>query len=149
MPSPISIYKSPSALALEQEADRLGELQRQIDLLDPVVAEHKVLKEKFEELAKAEPADKPVVFRGTLYQIQFGPRRNERTVTNPAKAFAALKKSLGAGLLAVLDIPLGLLDKHVPESERTKFVVQERSGWRKLDVVPLRAPAPPALKQAA
>ena len=139
-PSPIPIDSKD----FEREIDELGELQRQIDLMDPVVERHKVLKEKLEDHAKAAPADAPVVFRGRLYQVHFGPRRRERTITNPKKAFAALKKALGAaGVLAAIDIALGLIDKHVPESEQKSFIHEERSGWRKLDVVALTPPAPP------
>src|SRR5579872_4292051 len=127
----------PKDPTLEQEIDELGEIQRQLALAAPLVDREKVLKDKLVARLAAAPADKPVVLRGKLYELQYGTKRSERTITNPRLAFAALKKVLGAGILAVVDIPLGIIDKHVPESERSKFITKELSGWRKLDVVPL------------
>jgi hypothetical protein len=50
--------------------------------------------------------------------------------------------------LAVIEIPLGLIDKHVPKSIQGNFVHEERSGYRTLDVVALQ-PAAGGFKEAA
>lgn len=107
----------------------------------PLVDRHKVLKDKLEARLKDTPGDKPVTLRGTQYELQYGTRRNERTITNKRKLFALLKERLGlAGVLALVDIPLAAVDKHVTTTEQKALVVEERTGWRKLDVVALSAP---------
>ena len=142
MPPPTVIFKRAT---LEQDIDEFGDLQRQIDLMAPLMERHKVLKDSFEELLKDAPADKPAVLRGKLYELQLGPRRNERTLVNKRKAFTLLKARLGlGGLLAVIDIPMGkAIDPNFAKSEQAGMVVEERSGWRKLDVVALQPPAAP------
>jgi hypothetical protein len=129
------------------DADELGELQRQADLLDPVIARIKVLTERADDAAKASPADAPVVYSGALWQLQLGPRRNERTVTDKWKAYIWLRKLFGAeAFVEILDIPLGLIDKHAPDSVSKGWITKEQSGYRSRKLVAL---APVAQQKAA
>jgi hypothetical protein len=149
---PPTAIKAPVAFSAA-DADELGELQRQIDLLDPVIARYKVLTERADDAAKASPKDEPVVYRGAYWELQLGPRRNERTVTEKWKAFVYLRKLLTyEGLVAVLDIPLGLIDKNVPDSISRPWIVKEQSGYRSRKLValaPLAAELPVALAPLA
>lgn len=134
----------PKDPTLPQEIDEFGELQRQLDLMAPVIDRHKVLKEKFEKRLENHPADQPAILRGKSYELQYGIRRNERTIVKPARVFNLLRAQLGLrGVMALIKIPLEMLDKHVPKSQQAGLVVEERSGWRKLDVVAIAPAAPP------
>jgi hypothetical protein len=122
------------------DVDEMGELERKISLLDPLVSRHKVLTERADEAAKVWPADSPVIIRGGLYELQLGPRRNERTVVEKLKVYNFLRRALGIdGLVAAVDIPLAVIDKNIPESARAGLIVTERSGYRARKLVALQA----------
>ena len=127
----------------QQDVDEYGELQRQIDLMDPVVKRHKVLEAKLKaRLAGTTPGEEVGTLTGNLYTVRPGPAAVERTITDKKKVFSILKKRLGLdGLIALITIPLGEgVDKHLTKSEQTTVLVEERSGRRSMDVVAL-APA--------
>jgi len=132
------------------EVDRLGELQRRIDLMALDVAEHKALKEKAGKVAEAEPADKPLALRGSLYELQCGARRKERVVIARWKVFLYLRKALGLkGLISSLSIPLSLIDDNIPKSAQVGMLSEEQSGWRSMSLVALQPAEQAEYREAA
>ncbi len=123
--------------------DIYGELDRKLELVEPEREQHKLLGKEIQSWYKNEDGAMPQVANGNDYRIQLSARRNERVITDKKKAVAALKRALGSldAVIAVLDIPLGLIDKHVPESEQATFIHEEHSGYRTLEAVALHPPA--------
>jgi hypothetical protein len=141
---------TPAEIAMRQsKVDRFGELDRQIELMQPAVDEHAVLEAEIKSWHKDSHADKPVVETGLLYQVQMGPRTNKRTLVDKKKIFEILRRMLGLdGLIAILDFPLGAIDKTIPQSLQKGLIHEERSGYRSLKVVALK-PVSPDLPKAA
>lgn len=126
--------------------DTYGEVTRRLALVAPDEALEKALKEKIQSWYKDAPGELPQTERGFIYEIQMSARRNERTITDKRKVYQLLKKSLGLdGLIAVLEIGLSVIDKHIPKSAQHAFIAEERSGYRTMTVVALD----PALPKAA
>jgi hypothetical protein len=116
--------------------DRYGEIQRRLALLEPDRKEAKELEKQISAWHADDPADVRITERGHLYEIHLSPKRNQRVITDKKRAWSILRKLLGLdALLAALDVPLALLDKHVPKEEQEMFVVQERTGYRTFEVV--------------
>jgi hypothetical protein len=141
MPPFIELPKRPclSESSLRQKIDRAGELDRQIQLVAPAVDEYEALKKEIADHFGEAPADKPQVADGDSYQVQLGTKRRERTIVDKKKVFGLLKKALGfEGLLAVIDISLGTVDKNLPESASKNLINDERSGYRTFKLVARR-----------
>jgi hypothetical protein len=126
----------PSDAVRRAKLDEYGEITRRLALCEPDEERAAVLKAEIQSWHESAPADEPIVDRGERWEIQMSPRRNERSITDKRKAFNLLKKSLGLdGVIAVIDIGLGVLDKHIPKSAQKAFVTEERSGCRTLKPV--------------
>jgi hypothetical protein len=121
-----------------EKINRYGELDRLLSLSKPYKDEAEVLKDEIESWHENDPADKGAISTGTLYRIHLTAKRNARALIDKKKAFHLLRKKLGFdGLMAILDIPLGAIDKAIPKSEQS-FIHEERSGYRSLTVVALQ-----------
>jgi hypothetical protein len=143
MPSPLSEVPKKNTPHLADKIDRYGDLDLQVQLFAPIKEEHELLKKEIEASLADKPGDLPAVVDGRRYQIQLTARRNERTIVNKRKLFNRLKALIGLdGFLALITIPLGEgVDKNVPKSERSAFLVEERTGARTLSVVPQKPAA--------
>lgn len=118
--------------------DEYGEVTRRLALCAPDEQMEKLLRDKINGWFENDPREGPLTANGRKWQVQLSAKRNQRTFSDKKKAFNLLRKRLGFdGLIAVLDIPLGVLDKNASDSERACFLVEERSGSRTLSVVPL------------
>jgi len=130
---------SPVPVPTPAEIDEFGSLDREIKL-----------RENRRDFLKTDvitpylntlDPNKPQDLRGLRYVIQATPNTNERTVVSPAKLIAALKKAIGmAALMAELKVLLATVDKYIPKSQQKAFVVEERTGSRRLTVVGLADP---------
>ena len=139
-PSPAVAKPLAGTLPKEQtqKIDRYGELQRQIDLFAPVLAEHKELKAEIAGWFDSHPPDQPAIAQGDLWTIQLTAKENERTITDQKVAFATLRKFAGSldGVIALINIPLGnAIDKLIPKPLHKAFLKQERTGTRSLKCV--------------
>lgn len=136
-----ALREVPKPLSIAALVDKYGDLDRQIQLFAAKVKRHKELKDLIGEAVETRKAEKPVILRGKLYELQLSPRKEERTLTNKPKLFTLLKKLLGLdGLIAVLPIPMALVDKWIPEAEDLKLVATAATGTRIITVVPLAPP---------
>ncbi len=134
--------KKPCSPTLSDKIDRYGDLDLQIQLFAPLQEEHDLLKREIEESASGDNAERPAVKEGSRWQAQFTAKPNERTIVDRRKLFARLRKQLGLdGVLALINIPLAEgVDKHIPESDRSNYVVTARTGTRRLKLVPKSPP---------
>lgn len=140
---------TPEATVRRMKVDRYGELDRLAKLHVPDKDEQELLKEEIQSWHKDAPGDMPAFECGDAYRVNMTARRNERTITDPRKAYNYLKKELGIdGLIAVLTIALSVVDKNVPKSAQHAFITEERSGYRTFSVVQLN-PAFELLKKVA
>jgi hypothetical protein len=133
-----SLHVVAKPLTKEQKIDRYGELDRQIQLFAPVLAEHKELKAEIAGWFDSLPPDQPATAKGDLYTIQLAAKENERTITDQKQAFALLRKFVGSldGAIALVSIPLGAaIDKFIPKPLHAKFLEQARTGTRSLKPV--------------
>ena len=129
--------------------DRFGELARRIQEFAPILEEHSTLKKEMEDwYAEADNARR-FAPEGELYTVQVSARGQERTITDPMKAWAALRKTMSLdAVVALVTIPLGgAIDKFIPESKHAMFLVKEQTGPRKFVAVAKASPAAP--KKAA
>jgi hypothetical protein len=135
---PATAEEAARAAFRSTAVDRYGELDRRATLAEPDNAEMKILSATIQSWHKDSPADKGPIETGEQYRVQLGAKRNERTLRDKRKAFNLLKRVLGLdGLIAVIEIPFGVLDKSIPKTAQAAFVHEERSGYRTLDVVAL------------
>lgn len=145
VPAPTPVLTSDQ----KRKIDRYGEVDRLLQLFEPIAVEHKALKDEISAWPEG-PADRMAILDGNFYRVQASARRKERTVSNARKLWAAMKAALGAeALQAAVTIPLGLIDKHVPESVQAEFLTTEQSGSRTLEVVALHEANQAALQPAA
>jgi len=122
----------------QAKADRYGELDRRRKLADFDEAEREGLKKEMESWYKDSSGNLPERERGNAWEIQMSARRKERTPKNKWKLFNRLRKTLGIrGLIGLITIPLGEVDKVIPESERADYFHEEFSGWRLFTSIPL------------
>jgi hypothetical protein len=136
-----ALREVPKPLSLPAIIDEFGDLDREIQLFAQKVKRHKELRDLIGEAVETRKAEKPIILRGTLYELQLSPRKAERTVTDKTKLFGLLKKLLGLdALIAALTIPLGLIDKWVPDAEDAGLAASAATGIRTITVVPLARP---------
>lgn len=101
-----------------------------------IAPRHKALKYEIAGWFSDLPADQTFVAEGKLYTIQIGKKENRRTITNPARAFNLLKKTVGlVALLRSITIPLKAIDDHVPIEIHPSILTQERTGPRDIVAV--------------
>jgi hypothetical protein len=148
--APFAEKPLPAPEVRQGKADRYGELKRQLQLIDPIQQEADSLKEEIESWHQGGAGDYPVIERGFLWELQLSARRRERTIRNKWKLFNRLRSALGIrGVIGMITIPLGEIDKVIPKSEREAFLQEERAGWRAFTVVPLHPIEPRENKAAA
>ena len=141
MAAKITPFPKPSIPPIEvrqAKADRYGELRRRLQLIEPDKEEADALKKEMESWYQGGQGDTPEVVTGNFWAIQMSARRHERTIKNKWRLFNRLRQALGLrGVIGMISIPLGEVDKVIPKSERDSFFDEERSGWRLFNVVPL------------
>lgn len=132
-----------AAEQFKQKLDRLGSLlYRELSSdAEPWRAELKALKTEIQAHYAGHPADVPIRAAGDRYFIDLTVRENRRSITDPQKAFDALKKAMTmAKLVEALKIPFSLLDRWVTADRQAAWVKQERSGSRDISAVLIAPP---------
>lgn len=142
MPPPRLVERnSAPELSREEKIDRFGDLELAKAQFQPKLDEYNALKREIEGWYAEAAADKPALAQGRRYSIQLSPKERRRKVTDPKRAFALLKRYVGAAkLVDVLAIPLKVVDQFIPEAFHPQFLVQERTGPRDLVAVPMLPP---------
>jgi len=129
--------------AFRKKLDRLGYLilKKKASDAEPWRQELKDLSEEIQKHYERNPADVPIRARGEMYFIDLTQREYKRTITDPQKAFDALKRAMGlTALVKAIKFTFKLLDQHIPAEKQAAFVLQERTGSRDIDAVLIEAP---------
>ena len=128
-------------IPLPELIDEYGELCRRDQERKPEEARKAWLKEQIEQYYAKLPAATPTVAQGHLYSLQISARQVKRTITDPMKLWNLLRKQLGAeALVALAKILLETVDKFIPESKHSLFLVSERTGPRTFVAVAKASP---------
>lgn len=118
--------------SLEELADAYGDRDHTMQLFAATVEEHALYKAELQRRFEDHPANLPCNARGKRYTIQLGVKRQEREITDQKKAFQALRAAAGSldGAVAMIQIPLGVLDKFVSEVRQRLFIKKDQIGYR-------------------
>lgn len=129
-----------------EKLDELGELHRQLQLIEP---RFNNLKEEVLACYEKDPPAESIHAQGHFYRMDLSARGNKRTILDNLKVFNRLRKLIGLKeLVRLITIPLeAAIDKHLPETEHDHFVKKERTGPRRMTLVSLH-PAQTATKAA-
>jgi hypothetical protein len=126
--APVSIDE-----AFKKKVDRCAYLMARYQENKPWLDELEALKTQVRE--KYVNQNSLTGFRcvGHSYYIDLTQKDKKRTITSPAKAFAALRKAIGIDkLLERLTITLKLIDEFIPAADQAAFVKEEHEGSRDL-----------------
>lgn len=117
----------------QHKLDRCGYLLARYRENKPWIDELSTLKDQIRERYATEEGGKSFRAMGEKYYIDLTVKEEQRKVTSPAKAFAALRKAVGLeALLARITITLKLIDEFIPTDQQGKFIIKERTGSRDL-----------------
>src|SRR6266496_777840 len=132
----------------EQPADLAAKVDRCAYLIcleqeaKPWRDELKRLKGELQTHCENLPAELPTRLVGKKYYLDFSAREMQRKITNPAKAFNALKRAIGiTRLIEAITITFKLLDQHVDAADQAAYVVKDRTGSRDIEAGVILAPA--------
>ena len=112
--------------------DRYGELSRQIELLKPAIAEHKMLGQVIQGMFVDSPADQPRTLSGRLYTLQVSARELQTSIVNIRSVYKALGVQQ---FLEKCSITLKAVKDSVSEERYLKLVQTARTGPRTLKAV--------------
>jgi hypothetical protein len=118
-------------------ADRFGDLDAQVQRFKPTAKAHEGLRKEIQALYDAEPSGNDFKLLGAKYEVQIGPRDNERKVSSMAKLFKALTQAV---FLLHCSVPMKIIDALLPGDKQKDLVVTARSGSRPVKAVALPAP---------
>lgn len=113
-----------------EKVDRLGKLAKLIEPIRPALKEYEDLRKEIVAWFEDQPADKVCIESGKLYEVEASEKGEERTIN-----IAKLAKKLGPKrFLAVVTVPMKLLDQHVSPEDQKDMVTSARTGSRRVKV---------------
>jgi len=122
----------PQAHTVADLIDRYGELSRQIDLVKPAIAEHKMLGSVIQGMFADVPADQPRTAQGRLYTLQISAREMQTSLLNIRSVYKALGVQK---FLEKCSITLKAVKDTVGEEQYQKLVTTARTGPRTIKAV--------------
>lgn len=115
-------------------ADAFGALDVQVQRFKPTLKLHEAARKQLQALYDASPADQQFTLKTDLFEIQIGPRENERAI----KSLPALIKALTQKVFnQVAKVPLKVIDALVPADQHGEFIVEARTGSRSVKAIPV------------
>lgn len=136
----VSGAKAKAAVAapvtdLKVKVDELVVLSKQVEDFKPVNKKYLALRKELLETAEPEyTAAENILMSGTLGQVQWGPKADERTITDMRK----VHKILGdAAFYALVKIGLTDLDKYLTPEQKKMVVKTDPTGSRAYSFMPL------------
>jgi len=112
--------------------DRYGELSRQIELVKPAIAEHKMLGSVIQGMFADSPADQPRTAQGRLYTLQVSARELQTSFHNIRSVYKALGVQK---FLEKCSITLKAVKDTVGAEQYLKLVTTARTGPRTIKAV--------------
>lgn len=118
---------NPLTVAEQLLVDKFAVLSAQVATFKPVLTEFDKLKKQISSIANDEdryPETKsPVVLAGTMAVVEYSAAADAREISDINGLIGKLKAKLGYdGLLALLKVTLGDMDKYLSENEAAPFI---------------------------
>jgi hypothetical protein len=101
----------------------------------PMLKEWEDAKKLIRDRHESHPSGEALRLTGGQYHVDLSPRENQWQVANKVKAFAALKKVLGAKLADALGYTKKLVEAHVAADKMADFSDTLRTGSRDVTAV--------------
>jgi len=120
--------------ATAQLADRFGALDVQVQRFKPTAKLQETLRKEIQALYDASPPEQDFVLKGDLFEIQIGPRENERKITSMAKLLKAITQKV---FLDHCGFPMKIIDALLPGDKQKDLVATARTGTRAVKAIPL------------
>ncbi len=111
--------------------DRFGELREQLKPFKSAIDEEEKLAKLIRAWHEDDPPDLPLTEEGEHYVIELGPRANRRHFKPGAMRRLSQKIQ---NFFQLVKLGLEDFDAHIPIEERGKYVLEARTGPRKLEV---------------
>lgn len=112
--------------------DEYGELSRQLEEIQPVVARHKMIRSMIQSWFDSTAADEPVLLQGRRYTLQVSPRENATTL----KSIRAIFREMGESkFLDHCSITLKAVKDCLGEAKFNQLTSVNRTGLRNLKTV--------------
>jgi hypothetical protein len=115
-------------------ADKFGALDAEVQRFKPTAKAHEACRHEIQALYDDAAAGDGFKILGAKYEVQIGPRDNERKVTSMAKLFKALSQAV---FLLHCTIPMKIIDALLPGEKQKDVVLTARTGSRPVKAVAL------------
>lgn len=114
--------------------DEYGQLDQTIQALTAVTKRHKQLEDAIRSwYADADP-ELPITVAGGTHVVMLTPRANARRILDMWKVYRAMGNV--KAFLSICSVTLKALEKALGEERAAKLVVEDRTGPRRISVVP-------------
>lgn len=133
LPAPAEVAAPADRVKLAM-CDEYGELDRQLQVIAPVMARHELLKRAIKSWFDHAPADAEACIEGKVYLLNISARERVRRIRDIQQL------ALEVGTDDLLDIlakfvPLGVIEDLIGKPKVAALVVDERSGSRRIKCV--------------
>jgi hypothetical protein len=123
-----------AAVALKALADKAGAAFIEAERAKPAIKAWDDMRKQVQALYDASPEAANFTLKGDKYEIQIGPRENERKIPSMRKLFKAIKEAV---FLEHCSFPMKIVDALLPGEKQAGLVVTARTGSRPVKAIPL------------
>ncbi len=118
-------------------ADRFGAVDAEVQRFKPTAKAHEACRHEIQALYETAAAGDGFKLLGQKYEVQIGPRDNERKVSSMAKLMKALTQAV---FLLHCSFPMKIIDALLPGEKQKDLVATARTGSRPVKAVALPGP---------
>lgn len=118
---------------LSAEIDKFGDLDTELAPFKSKISEREKLRKSIVARFETEPADQSCSGEGERFIIKLTARTMKR-VYKPG-AMKRLAAFIGDTFWKICELPMGKFDDHVTILDRDRYVVEEQTGYRTIEVV--------------
>lgn len=123
--------------------DEFGELNRQVQMFEPVQTRFELVKKAIKSWFDDAPADAEATVEGKVYLLHISARQRVRRIRDMQQLALEVGHDELLGMLAS-HVPLGVIEDLIGKTKTDALVVDERSGVRRIRAVP-KCPSTPAV----
>lgn len=120
------------------EVDELGALSQKLQPFRDSIKREEELKKGLRERAAQDPGEEEVLYVGQKFSVTLSPKQKERSIVEGGveKIYKWLKP---AEFFRHCKIALKVLEVVLTEEQRAEVIREERSGYRKIEIEPLKS----------
>jgi hypothetical protein len=123
-----------AAADLTALADAFGALDAEVQRFKPTAKLHEASRKQIQTLYDPSLAEGAFTLKGRKYEVQIGPRENERKIPSMRKLFRAIKETV---FLEHCSFPMKIIDALLPGDKQADLVVTARTGTRPVKAIRL------------